>query len=209
MNIAIVGAGNVGGALARTAVRAGHQVSISASDKDHARVLADEVGGRSADSAADAAQGAELVILAVPYGAVPDVTVALRDAAAGKVVIDATNPINADFSGLAVTDRSGAEEIQAQLPGARVVKAFNTVLASRMADPTVDGVPLDGFYAGDDEQAKAAVRDLLEGMGFRPIDAGPLSAARHLEHLAYLNISLNARLGWPWRSAWKLLGPTD
>jgi predicted dinucleotide-binding enzyme len=208
MNIAIIGAGNVGGALARAAVRAGHQVTISATDKNHARVLAEEVGGTAADSAADAAQGAELVILAVPYGAVPDVCRVLRDAGAGKVVVDATNPIKADFSGLAVTDRSGAEEIATQLPGASVVKTFNTVLASRQAEPTVDGVSLDGFYAGDDEEAKATVRDLLAGMGFRPIDAGPLAAARYLEHLAYLNISLNARLGWPWQSAWKLLGPT-
>jgi predicted dinucleotide-binding enzyme len=89
-----------------------------------------------------------------------------------------------------------------------VVKAFNTVFASRLNDPVIDGVPLDGFYAGDDETAKEVVAALLAEMGFRPIDAGELLAARALELMAFLNITLNARNGWPWQSGWKLLGPT-
>jgi predicted dinucleotide-binding enzyme len=111
------------------------------------------------------------------------------------------------MSGLAVEGRSGAEELQALLPRAHVVKALNTVFASKQADPVADGVTLDGFYAGDDEQPKATVARFLEQIGFRPIDAGPLRAARALEHMAFLNISLNARNGWPWQSGWKLVGP--
>lgn len=208
MNIAIIGAGHVGSAVARGVVRAGHTVTVTATDPAHARTLADEVGGTAAADAAEAARDADATVLAVPYGALPDVTREIRDAVAGKLVIDATNPLTADGSGLAVTDRSGAEQTADRLPAARVVKAFNTVFASRQADPVIDGTPLDGFYAGDDEQAKHTVRDLLAAIGYRPIDAGPLSAARALEHLAFLNISLNARNGWPWQSGWKLLGPT-
>jgi predicted dinucleotide-binding enzyme len=88
-----------------------------------------------------------------------------------------------------------------------VVKAFNTVFASRLNDPVIDGIPLDGFYAGDDAPAKQVVADLLADMGFRPIDAGDLLTARALELMAFLNITLNARGGWPWQSGWKLLGP--
>ncbi len=208
MNIAIIGAGNVGSAVARGAARAGHTVTVAATDPAHARTLADEVGGTAAADLAEAVRDADATVLAVPYGALPDVTREIRDAVAGKLVIDATNPLTADGSALAVTDRSGAEQTAEQLPAARVVKAFNTVFASRQADPVIDGIPLDGFYAGDDEQAKNTVRDLLAAIGYRPVDAGPLAAARALEHLAFLNISLNARNGWPWQSGWKLLGPT-
>jgi predicted dinucleotide-binding enzyme len=94
------------------------------------------------------------------------------------------------------------------MPGAIVVKAFNTVLGKRITDPVVDGVRLDGLYAGDDDAAKATVRELIAVAGFRPIDAGPLALARTLEHMGLLNVSLNARYGWPWESGWKLLGPT-
>lgn len=208
MNIAIIGAGNVGGAIARGAARAGHRVVVTATDPQHARLVADQVGGSAAASAAEAARDADVIVLAVPYAAVADLAGALGEAATGKVVIDATNPLRPDYSGLVVTDRSGAEEIAERLPESRVVKAFNTVFASRQADPAVDGITLDGFYAGDDEAAKATVRDMLADLGFRPIDAGSLAAARALEHLAFLNISLNARHGWTWQSGWKLLGPT-
>lgn len=208
MKVAIIGAGNVGGAIAHGAARAGHSVSIAATHPEHAQDLASQVGGTAAQSAAEASQDADVVVLAVPYGAVSDVVKALRDAANGKVVIDATNPLKPDGSGLAVSDRSGAEEIQDRLAGARVVKAFNTVFAAKQADPVTDGTPLDGFYAGDDEQAKERVRQILADFGYRPIDAGPLSAARALEYLALLNIALNIRHGWPWQSGWKLIGPT-
>ena len=89
-----------------------------------------------------------------------------------------------------------------------MVKAFNTALASRQADPVVDGLRLDGYVAGDDAEAKAAVLQLVESIGFVPIDAGPLAMARALEGMAMLNITLNIRNGWPWQDGWKLVGPT-
>ncbi|GAA1270520.1 hypothetical protein GCM10009609_37040 [Pseudonocardia aurantiaca] len=88
------------------------------------------------------------------------------------------------------------------------MKAFNTVLGDRLTIPVVSGVRLDGFYAGADPGARAVVAELVTAMGFRPLDVGGLRAARSLEHLAYLNISLNARNGWSRSSGWKLLGDT-
>ncbi|GAA1896300.1 NADPH-dependent F420 reductase [Actinomadura bangladeshensis] len=209
MQIAIIGAGNVGSAIARGCVRAGHDVVISATDPAHAEGVAGTVGARAAESNAAAADGADMIVLAVPYPAVSSVAAEIADVVAGRVIIDVTNPMNADFSGLAVTDRSAAEALQESLPQALVVKAFNTVFAANQADPAVDGTQLDGFYAGDDADAKQKVADLLSAIGYRPIDTGALAAARALEHMGFLNISLNAANGWPWRSGWKLVGPTS
>ncbi len=128
-------------------------------------------------------------------------------ALAGKIVVDATNPLKADYSGLAVEGTSGAEEIQARLPQSRVVKAFNTQFASRQTDPRIAGLSVDGFVAGDDEEAKAVVLDLVKGMGFNPIDAGQLAMSRALEAMAFLNISLQIKNDWSWQAGWKLVGP--
>lgn len=209
MQIAIIGAGNVGGAVARACVRTGHDVVISAAEPSDAQEVAGTVGARAAESNTAAVEGAEMIVIAVPYPAVSSVAAEIADGVAGRVIIDATNPLKPDFSGLAVTERSAAEELQESLPQALVVKAFNTVFAANQADPSVDGTQLDGFYAGDDAAAKKKVADLLEVIGYRPIDAGALPAARALEHMGFLNISLNAANDWPWRSGWKLVGPTS
>lgn len=201
MNIAIIGSGNVGRALAGSSVRAGHAVTISSKNPDHARATAQATGARSAGSNRDAVKDAELVVLAVPYQAVGTVVDELGPTLEGKILVDVTNRQSIDGT-------SAAEQIQARAPKARVAKAFNTAFASRQTDPVVDGVQLDGFVAGDDAEAKAKVLELVRSIGFRPIDAGPLGMARALEALAYLNISLNSRNGWPWQSGWKLVGPT-
>ena len=91
----------------------------------------------------------------------------------------------------------------------QVVKAFNYAFAARMAEPTVDGVRLDGFVAGDDQAAKDKVLEFVESIGFRPIDVGPLVMARVLEGMALLNVSLQIRHGWPWQNGWKLVGPPE
>jgi 8-hydroxy-5-deazaflavin:NADPH oxidoreductase len=207
MQIAIIGAGNVGKALGGSFLKAGHDVVLATDKPDNASAAADEIGARSA-SVADAARGSELIVLAVPYPALGD---ALEAAGPldGKIVVDATNPLNADYSDLAISEGSAAEEVQGKFPGARVVKAFNSTFAARQADPVVDGVPVDGFVAGDDESAKATVLSLVEAIGMRPIDAGPLAMARYLEAMAFLNISLQMRHGWSWQSGWKLIGPTS
>jgi predicted dinucleotide-binding enzyme len=88
------------------------------------------------------------------------------------------------------------------------VKSLNTVFASRYANPTQDGQPLDALIAGDDADAKATIAQLVESIGFRSVDAGGLRMARALEEIAFLNISLNAGNGWTWQSAFQLVGPT-
>jgi NADPH-dependent F420 reductase len=207
VDITIIGAGNVGKALTGSAIRIGHSVTLSSASGESARAAAEQTGAGAAASNREAVEGAELVVLAVPYSAVDDILEEVGTALDGKILVDATNPIKPDYSGLATEGTSGAEEIQARVPGARVVKAFNTQFAARQADPTVSGLRVDGFVAGDDEEAQAAVLGLVEAIGFNPIDAGGLAMARYLESMAWLNISLQTRYDWSWQAGWKLVGP--
>jgi 8-hydroxy-5-deazaflavin:NADPH oxidoreductase len=208
VRIAIIGAGNVGSALARACITAGHTVALSARHAEHAAKLAAAVGGEAAETNAEAVVGADMVVLAVPASAVASIIDEIESEVEGKIVVDPTNPMGPESERLAAGG-SAAEGIQILVPEARVVKAFNTVLASRMAAPFIDGVPLDGFYAGNDEDAKARVAELLVAIGYRPLDVGALLAARALEQMAAVHINLNARNGWPWQTGWKLLGPTS
>ena len=203
MKVAIIGAGNVGKALGTSLRRAGHDVTLAATSPGSAQAAATEIGAGWADSAAAAVTDANVVILAVPYQAGGDVAVEIADGTVGRTIIDTANPLKADYSGLA-TDTSAAEELQLRLPDAHVVKAFNTVFASNQADPSGADAPIDGFVAGDDADAKRTVISLVESIGMKPLDVGPLSSARFLEGMAFINIGLNAANGWSWTSAWKL-----
>lgn len=208
MRIAIIGAGNVGGGLAAAATKAGHEVTVAAAHQEHAEKVAETTGARAAAGAVEAARDADVVILAVPAGVAGTVLSELDRTVAGKVVVDATNPLNESFTDLVTVGISVTEQLAAQAPHAKFVKAFNTLFAPRLTDTTEDGQPLDGFYAGDDDGAKATVADLLVSLGFRSIDVGGLRMARSLEEFALVNITLNARNNWAWQSAWKLAGPT-
>ena len=207
MKIGIIGSGNVGKALAKSGVRAGHEVMLSASDPAHATAAAKDTGCQAATSNLEAVKDADLVIIAVPYDKLGDVFRGLGTTVDGKVVIDATNHINVQNPAEVLGGLSNAEEIQKRHPHVRVVKAFNYSFASRMADPTVDGVRLDGFVAGDDEDAKLKALELVESIGYRPIDAGPLVMARVLEAMGLLIVALQIRNEWPWQNGWKLVGP--
>ena len=202
MKVAIIGAGNVGKALGQSITRAGHHVTIAAKHPEHAAAAAREIGAHSAETPAEAVGDADVVILAVPYVAAADeVSTEIREGVAGKTVIDVTNPMKPDYSGLATEGTSAAEEFQRRLPEARVVKAFNTVFATNQANPSPG---IDGYVAGDDDKAKQQVISLVESIGLIPVDVGPLKAARYLEGMAVINIGLNAQHGWDWTSAWKL-----
>jgi predicted dinucleotide-binding enzyme len=203
MDIAIIGAGNVGKALASSFKRAGHDVTITAAHPEHAAAAARELGTRAASSNADAVDSADLVVLAVPVTALDSIAQELNSKLAGKVVVDVSNRPTPDPAG---SPTSVAEELQGMLPQAKVVKAFNTAFASRQAEPIVAGIHADGFVAGDDDQAKKTVLDAVESIGFRPVDAGSLAAARTLEGMAWLNISRNMAAG-SWQDAWILVGP--
>ncbi len=206
MDVAIIGTGNVGGALARSLSAAGHGVIVTSTAPEGAQALADEVGGRAVGSNRDAIEAADVVILAVGYDAVGQIVGDVGDALDGKIVVDVTNRMGGDNPGMVVDGTSNAEQIQAQVPKAKVVKAFNTVLAARQSDPKVGGVPIDGYVAGTDERAKEAVLDLVGSIGMHPVDVGPLEVARVLEAMGALNISLNMQ-GGSWQNAWKLLEP--
>ncbi|MER6239441.1 prephenate dehydrogenase/arogenate dehydrogenase family protein [Streptomyces clavifer] len=209
MRIAIIGAGNVGSALSAATVRAGHAVSISATSPDKASAVAAATGAHAARDNAAAVADAEVVVLAVPGNAVEAVVRELAPALPGKIVIDATNPLNATYTDLDIAETAAAQSLQRSLPGVPVVKAFNTVFAGRLGTPVEGDLRLTGFYAGDDAEAKRTVAELLASLGFSPVDAGGLRMARALEEMAFLNISLNAGNGWAWQTGWALLGPTS
>ena len=205
MKIGMIGAGNVGRALTTASMRAGHTVNITSAMSGEAEEVASDLGATAVRSNSDAARDADIVILAVPFDSVRDIVSELGSQLDGKVVIDVSNRFAAEQLGAP----SNAELIQEMAPGARVVKAFNTIFASHQADPVEDGIQLDGFVAGDDAQARQKVLDFVGSLGFRPIDCGPLAMARALEGMGTLNISLNMTNNWTWQTGWKLLGPTS
>jgi NADPH-dependent F420 reductase len=207
MKIAIIGSGNVGKALAKSGVKAGHTVTMTATSAEKAAEAAKASGAHAAQSNQEAVKDADLVIVAVPYDKLGEVFRGLGTAVDGKIVVDATNHVNAQNPGEVLGTTSNAEEIQKRHPKVRVVKALNYAFASRMAEPSVDGTHLDGFVAGDDQAAKDTVLDFVKSIGFRPIDAGPLVMARALEAMALLIITLQIRNSWPWQNGWKLVGP--
>jgi NADPH-dependent F420 reductase len=206
MDVAIIGAGNVGGALARSFVRSGHAVTITARTAGHASQVADATGAKAVATNAEAAGSADVIVLATPFTSAAEVAAEIRDTARGRVVVDATNRMSFGPTGPDMdTTISNAEELAALLPDSHVVKAFNTLFASNQADPVLDDVQLDGYVAGDDDASKAKVLALVASIGLEPVDVGPLARARQLESLAFLNISLNATRNGAWRSGWKLL----
>ena len=190
MNITVIGAGNMGSGFVKQLAKAGHQVRVTARDLTKAQALAAVQASVTAVPAGQALGDSQVVIVATGYA---DAVPALKALGPleGRIVVDITNPLTADYMGLTLGfDTSAAEEIAKAVPSAHVVKAFNTVLAQVLADgPSfADGQTVPVFYAGDDERAKQTVRALAESIGFKPVDAGGLKNARYLEPLAGLNI---------------------
>jgi predicted dinucleotide-binding enzyme len=145
-------------------------------------------------------------VAAVWYQAVDDVLGRDAEQLAGKVVVDITNPVDTEtFQPLTIDAGSAAQEIAQKAAGAKVVKAFNTTFADTLVGGEVDGRPLDVFVASDDEDAKAAIRELAEGAGLRVVDAGPLAHARQIEGLGYLHMAIQGSLGTSYDTAVKVL----
>ena len=190
MRIAIVGNGNIGAGLARAWTAKGHAVTFAARQPGEAGVvaIAGEVGARVA-TIPDALAAAEVIVLAMPFGAAPAVAAALPSWQ-GRV-----NPIGPGFTLIHGHTDSGSEAIQRLLPGAHVVKSFSAQGAENLAHPAYDGVPATNFYCGDDAGAKAIARGLVEDVGFEAMDAGPLTSARYLEPLTMLWITMSRTLG--------------
>lgn len=189
MKIAVLGSGHIGAGLARAWVKKGHDVVLGARDAEDVATLerGREIGARVA-SLADAAKGADVVVLAVPYGALASV-IAATGPMEGQVVIDCTNAVEPGFALKFGHTTSSAEELQRRLPRARVVKSFNAQGAENLAQPVYGGVAASNFYCGDDGAGRQVMKQLIEEVGFEAVDAGPLKHARLLEPLMLLWIA--------------------
>jgi 8-hydroxy-5-deazaflavin:NADPH oxidoreductase len=204
MQITIVGTGNMARGIATRALAGGHDVTLVGTERSKAEELAGELGGSA--KAGDSA-GGDIVVLAVPYAAAADALAAHRDSIGDAVIVDITNPVDfSTFEPLSLDAGSGAQEIAAAAPDAsKVVKAFNTTFAGTLVEGEVSGQPLDVFIAGDDDGAKATVKQLVEDGGLRAVDAGRLARARELEALGYLHMALQEPLGTGFSSTVKVV----
>jgi predicted dinucleotide-binding enzyme len=162
-------------------------------------------GGNTVDlinqSTTDRPLTGDIVILAVPYGALTDIAARHGGELAGRIVVDITNPMNFEtFDSLVVPpDSSAAAAIAAAIPQARVLKAFNTTLAGTLTSGMVGAtVPTTVLIAGDDADAKAQLAGVLAAGGVRSIDVGALRRARELEAMGFLQLTLAAgeKISW-------------
>jgi predicted dinucleotide-binding enzyme len=208
--VTIIGAGNMSRGIATRLLAGEADVQILAPAEADASSLAADL----ADGAGSVVGGGtqepltgDVVVLATPYDAALDIAGTRGQELADRVVVDITNPVDwASFDRLVTPgDSSAAEQIAKRLGGARVVKAFNTTFAATLVAGEVAGQQLDVFLAGDDQDAKAQVAALIESGGMRAIDAGPLRRARQLEHLGFLHMALQDRLGTGYGSAIKIV----
>ncbi len=200
-NVTIIGAGNMGTAIANLAIAGGNAVQVLARDKDKAQVNAEVTAGVVGDSITG-----DIVILALPYPAVAEVLAAYGDQLTGKVLVDLTNPLDfSTFDDLVVpSDSSAAAEIQALAPASVVLKAFNTNFAATLASGTVGDTTTAVLIAGDDAAAKATLAAVVEGGGLRAVDAGSLKRARELEALGFLQLTLAAGEKTSWTGGFGL-----
>jgi hypothetical protein len=206
MTIAIIGAGNVGQALAKAFLREGESVFLGVSDPARYRSVVSALGPAARlGSVAEAVAAAEVAILAVPYEAAGTVADSIPDWQ-GKVLVDATNPLAPGLAGLSVgTTTSGAEEVARLARNARVVKAFNTTGAENMENAAYPGARPFMPVCGDDASARATVIALATRIGFDAVDLGDLRSARYLEPFAMTWIHLAIKLGYGRNFAFALL----
>lgn len=207
MEISIVGTGNMSRGIASRALAGGHSVTLIGHEAGKAQAVAEELEGDvRAGTVGDALAG-DVVVLAIPYGAIDDVIGRYGDQLSGKTVVDITNPVDfSSFTPLSIEAGSAAAEIARKAQGAKVVKAFNTTFATTLATGVVAGEPLDVFMASDDEGAKATVREIVESGGMRAVDSGALARAHELEALGYLHMAVQQSLGTGFASSVKVLG---
>ncbi|WP_018424349.1 NADPH-dependent F420 reductase [Paraburkholderia tuberum] len=191
-NISIIGAGDMAAAIRGLAIKAGHTVEVMSRDAAKVQTLVEQLGTGAATGTFGNAPAGDIVILAVPYTVALDMVKQYGEKLAGKLLVDITNPIKSDFTGFLTPDDSfGSQEIAKVAPAnADIVKAFNTQSSHVLASGPVEGHTLDVFIAGDNVQAKARISTFIESLGLRPMDTGPLTMARTLEHACMLWLSL-------------------
>ena len=201
-SVTIIGAGNMGSAIAGIALAGGNTVQVLARDTEKAAVN----GEVSTGTVGDAITG-DVVILALPYPAVAEVLSAYDGQLDGKILVDLTNPLDfATFDDLVVpADGSAAAEIAAQVPGAHVLKAFNTNFAATVATGSVGDQDTTVLIAGDDAAAKATLAAIIQGGGLTAVDAGSLKRARELEAVGFLQLTLAVGEKTSWNTGFALV----
>jgi 8-hydroxy-5-deazaflavin:NADPH oxidoreductase len=207
VRVTIIGAGNMGRGIATRAIAGGSEVEIVDRDPAKARQLADELGDSATGLEPDASFGGEIVVFALYYPGIKDAVQQYADRLDRKVVVDITNPIDTQTWDRLATEpgSSSAEEVAQLVPrGTPVVKAFNTTFAGTLVAGEVDGQQLDVLIAGDDQEAKRKLSQLVSEGGLRPLDVGPLARAQQLEQLGFLHISLQEPHNLNFGSAIKL-----
>ncbi|WP_029137801.1 NADPH-dependent F420 reductase [Nakamurella lactea] len=182
--ISIIGSGNMAAAIGTRAAKHGHTVELMSRNTAKAQALADQIGNGATVGTYGTRPAGDIVIVAVLYGGAVDAVTHYGDALAGKILVDISNPFNADATGLATTTgTSAAQEIAAVAPeGTPVVKALNTIFGHVLAQDK----PLDAFLVGEGAEARARVAEFLASLDIRPLDAGGLEMAPVLEWAAIL-----------------------
>jgi hypothetical protein len=186
--ISIIGSGNMATAIGTRAAEHGHTVEIMSRNAAKAQALADQIGNGATVGNFGARPAGEIVIVAVLHTGAVDVVAHYGDGLSGKILVDITNPFNADVTGLVTTaGDSVSRQIAAAAPeGTHVVKAFNSILHDVLAQDK----PVDVFFAGDGAEAKASVAAFLESLDMRPLDAGGIEMASVLEWAGILLVGL-------------------
>ncbi len=186
--ISIIGSGNMAATIGTRAAKHGHTIEIMSRDTNKAQALADQIGNRATVGTFGTRPAGDIVIIAVLYAGAVDVVAHYGDALSGKILVDITNPFNADASGLVTTaGDSMSQRIAAAGPeDTHTVKAFNTIFQSVLAEDK----PVDVFFAGDGAEAKARVAAFLESLDMRPVDAGGLEMAHVLEWAGILLVGV-------------------
>lgn len=192
--VTILGTGNIGGGLARAWIRAGHDVRLAVRDQRAPDVVDLVELGAKAIPIDGAASGTDVLVVAVP-AAVATEALARAGDLSGTIVVDCTNGIGAGLRMTAPLGTSGTEQLAARTPGARVVRAFNQQGAETLRDARFDGLRAASFVAGDDEAARQTVLALSRDIGLDSIDAGPIPAARALDHVTLVWLALSKALG--------------
>jgi hypothetical protein len=186
--ISIIGSGNMANAIGTRAAKHGHTVELMSRNTPKAEELADQIGNGATVGTFGATPAGDIVIVAVLYESAVQVVERYGDALGGKILVDITNPFNADGSGLVTTaGNSASQQIAAAAPaGTHVVKAFNTIFQPVIAEDK----PLDVFFAGDDAEAKTRFAAFLESLDMRPLDAGGLEMTYVLEWAGILLVGV-------------------
>lgn len=192
-DITVIGSGNMARAIGIRAVAAGRSLQVLDRTPEKAAKLAAELGGDVTSGGLGDVPDGDIVVLALYYGPAREVATHYGDTLSGKTVVDISNPTTDTFDSLVVEPgTSAAEEIAALLPGAHVVKAFNTTFAGPLTAGAAGGLPLDVFIASDSEDAGNQVASFAAAAGLRPLRVGGLRHARELEGFQLLVMALQA-----------------